>query len=141
LDKVRFIYAKLKGFQFLKGEVMCISKKVINKKTSLSNIIKKWKKMGVRRFSASCILLMVFCSLTLASGTWQRGSFEIHMFSVGQADSQLIVSPAGKTLLSRASAEENRELKAGPKAAWPRITGNHGKYVCGYQLRGYAERC
>lgn len=33
------------------------------------------------------------------SGTWTPGAFEIHIFDVEQGDSQLIVSPSGKTLL------------------------------------------
>jgi len=40
--------------------------------------------------------------LLLAGGTqaqWKPGSFGIYFFAVGQADSQLIVSPSGKTLL------------------------------------------
>ncbi len=32
-------------------------------------------------------------------GTWTPGTFEIHVFDVEQGDSQLIVSPSGKTLL------------------------------------------
>lgn len=96
---MRFLYAKPNGVQLLKGKVMCTSKKVVNKKVSLSNNKRKGKEMGVRRFSASCVLLVVFCSLTLAQDTWTKGTFEIHVFRVGQADSQLIVSPRGKTLL------------------------------------------
>jgi len=33
------------------------------------------------------------------SGMWTPGSFEIHIFDVKQGDSQLIISPSGKTLL------------------------------------------
>ncbi len=33
------------------------------------------------------------------AGTWTPGTFEIHIFDVEQGDSQLIISPTGKTLL------------------------------------------
>ena len=33
------------------------------------------------------------------SGTWVPGTFEVHVFDVEQGDSQLIISPTGKTLL------------------------------------------
>ena len=54
--------------------------------------------MDARQFLRSCVLAVVFCSLVLAQ-TWTQGNFEIHVFQVGQADSQLIVSPTGRTLL------------------------------------------
>jgi beta-lactamase superfamily II metal-dependent hydrolase len=47
----------------------------------------------------SLVVLFVFGSHAVAVGTWTRGNFEIHVFQIGQADSQLIVSPKGKTLL------------------------------------------
>jgi beta-lactamase superfamily II metal-dependent hydrolase len=34
-----------------------------------------------------------------SGGTWTPDTFEIHVFDVGQGDSQLVVSPSGKTLL------------------------------------------
>lgn len=33
------------------------------------------------------------------AGTWVPGTFEVHVFDVEQGDSQLIISPSGKTLL------------------------------------------
>jgi hypothetical protein len=47
----------------------------------------------------SLAVLFVFVSQAVAVGTWTRGNFEIHVFQVGQADSQLIVGPTGRTLL------------------------------------------
>jgi len=47
----------------------------------------------------SLAVLFVFVSHAVAAGTWTRGNFEIHVFQVGQADSQLIVGPTGRTLL------------------------------------------
>lgn len=44
-------------------------------------------------------VLLVFVSHAAAVGAWTQGNFEIHVFNVGQADSQLIVSPTGRTLL------------------------------------------
>ncbi len=44
-------------------------------------------------------LAVIFLSHAVAVGRWTRGNFEIHVFQVGQADSQLIVGPTGRTLL------------------------------------------
>lgn len=54
--------------------------------------------MDIRRTLRSCVLAVLFSSLVLAQ-TWTQGNFEIHVFQVGQADSQLIVGPTGRTLL------------------------------------------
>lgn len=47
------------------------------------------------------VLISVFMLLSaqVAQAAWTQGKFEIYAFDVGQADSQLIVSPSGKTLL------------------------------------------
>jgi len=37
--------------------------------------------------------------VTLAPGTWTPGTLEIHVFNVGQGESQLIIGPTGKTML------------------------------------------
>jgi len=47
----------------------------------------------------SFAVLLVFVSQEVAIGAWTRGNFEIHVFQVGQVDSQLIVGPTGRTLL------------------------------------------
>ncbi len=44
-------------------------------------------------------LAVIFLSHAVAVGRWTRGNFEVHVFQVGQADSQLIVGPTGRTLL------------------------------------------
>ncbi|MCP4262903.1 MAG: hypothetical protein GY774_36140 [Planctomycetes bacterium] len=52
--------------------------------------------MSIRK---SVVLICLFLSTSLFAQTWTQGSFEIHVFQVGQADSQLIVGPTGRTLL------------------------------------------
>ena len=52
--------------------------------------------MSIRK---SVILICLFVPTCLFAQTWTQGSFEIHVFQVGQADSQLIVGPTGRTLL------------------------------------------
>jgi len=52
--------------------------------------------MSIRK---SLVLVCLFAPTTLFGQTWTQGNFEIHVFQVGQADSQLIVGPTGKTLL------------------------------------------
>lgn len=39
------------------------------------------------------------CAIDSSEAKWKLGNFEIHVFNVGQADSQLIISPTGKTML------------------------------------------
>ena len=50
------------------------------------------------KYAASCFFTLLLSSLLIGQ-TWIQGDFEIHVFQVGQADSQLIVSPTGETLL------------------------------------------
>lgn len=38
-------------------------------------------------------------AITLPPGTWVPGTLEIHIFNVGQGESQLIIGPTGKTML------------------------------------------
>lgn len=45
------------------------------------------------------LIICLLVSTSLFAQTWTRGNFEIHVFQVGQADSQLIVGPTGRTLL------------------------------------------
>lgn len=48
------------------------------------------------------VILLVLCFLLFseaAHAAWVSGKFEVYVFDVGQADSQLIVSPTGKTIL------------------------------------------
>ena len=52
--------------------------------------------MSIRK---SVILICLFVPTSLFAQTWTQGSFEIHVFQIGQADSQLIVGPTGRTLL------------------------------------------
>jgi beta-lactamase superfamily II metal-dependent hydrolase len=49
--------------------------------------------------TALVISLALLFASHAAAGTWTPGNFEVHVFQVGQADSQLIVSPTGRTLL------------------------------------------
>jgi beta-lactamase superfamily II metal-dependent hydrolase len=52
------------------------------------------------KFTAFLIsLALLFVSPAAVLGVWTPGNFEIHVFQVGQADSQLIISPTGRTLL------------------------------------------
>lgn len=59
------------------------------------------------RFFKSFLVCLVILSMTFTAGTfipayagtWTPGNLEIHHINVGQADSTLIVSPTGKTLL------------------------------------------
>lgn len=50
---------------------------------------------GHKKVLFICLLL----STSLFAQTWNPGNFEIHVFQIGQADSQLIVGPTGRTLL------------------------------------------
>jgi len=52
--------------------------------------------MSIRK---SVVLICLFVPTSLFAQTWTQGNFEIHVFQVGQADSQLIVGPTGRTLL------------------------------------------
>ena len=52
--------------------------------------------MSIRK---SVVLICLFMPTSLFAQTWTQGNFEIHVFQVGQADSQLIVGPTGRTLL------------------------------------------
>ena len=45
------------------------------------------------------VFLFLLTPHATAEGTWTEGSFEIHVFQIGQGDSQLIVSPSVETLL------------------------------------------
>ncbi len=47
----------------------------------------------------SLTVLLVLVSQATVYGVWTPGNFEIHVFQVGQADSQLIIGPTGRTLL------------------------------------------
>lgn len=68
----------------------------------------------------------------LPAGTWTPGTLEIHIFNVGQGESQLIIGPTGRTILIDLM-EENWNTNA--MATWiaseiRRITGgNHLDYV------------
>ena len=68
----------------------------------------------------------------LPAGTWTPGTLEIHVLNVGQGESQLIISPTGRTLLIGIS-EESWNTNQG--ATWVaseirRITGgSHLDYV------------
>lgn len=44
-------------------------------------------------------LVVLFASPAMVLGVWTPGNFEVHVFQVGQADSQLIIGPTGRTLL------------------------------------------
>jgi len=83
---------------------------------------------------------VIECSPTLGStnnpplpaGTWTPGTLEIHVFNVGQGESQLIIGPTGRTLLIDIN-EESWNTNQG--ATWVaseirRITGSsHLDYV------------
>lgn len=45
---------------------------------------------------ASMCALIVFFLTTGTVAAWTQRKFEIYLFDVGQADSQLILSPSGK---------------------------------------------
>jgi hypothetical protein len=70
--------------------------------------------------------------IPLPTGTWTPGTLEIHVLNIGQGESQLIISPTGKTLLIDV-AEMSWNTDQG--AIWVaseirRITGgNHVDYV------------
>ena len=52
--------------------------------------------MSIRK---SVVLICLFVPTSLFAQTWTQGNFEIYVFQVGQADSQLIIGPTGRTLL------------------------------------------
>lgn len=52
--------------------------------------------MSIRK---SLVFICLFAPTSLFGQTWTQGDFEIHVFRVGQADSQRIVGPTGRTLL------------------------------------------
>ena len=69
-----------------------------------------------RLFLLPTFLLLLFSDIAIAIAQWTPGNFEIHVFDVEQRDSQLIISPTGKTLL----------IDAG-EASWN--TGNGATYI------------
>lgn len=101
----------------------------------------------------SCLFVALFLnSLVVGQKTdisWKSGEFQIHVFDVGQADSQLIVSPSGKTLLIDAGESNwNSKKLAGRVANKLReVMGadfSHLDYVVSTHLHldhiGYAEK-
>lgn len=68
----------------------------------------------IRMLSLVLLLIGVIFSSSVANAAWTTGKFEIYVFDVGQADSQLIVSPTGKTLLIDAG---ERSWNSGTNAA------------------------
>ncbi|MBN2160549.1 MAG: hypothetical protein JW807_14250 [Spirochaetes bacterium] len=63
-----------------------------------------FKKLNARKAGYVSMVIVIAVVMLGAPGgygvaSWGRGTFEIHVFNVGQADSQFIVSPEGKTLL------------------------------------------
>jgi beta-lactamase superfamily II metal-dependent hydrolase len=71
------------------------------KKERRSDMLKKSRSPSVLSMYVLLVLFSAFMLLptTAAVAAWTQGKFEIYLFDVGQADSQLIVSPTGKTLL------------------------------------------
>jgi beta-lactamase superfamily II metal-dependent hydrolase len=102
------------------------------------------------RVISNVFVILLFSSYLVAAGednSWKPGEFQIHIFKVGQGDSQLIISPSGKTLLIDI-AELNWNSKKGTKRVVGKIKDvmgedfNHIDYVVASHLHldhiGYA---
>ena len=95
------------------------------------------------------ILFFSFGNANKAQDNWESGTFQIDVFKVGQGDSQLIVSPTGKTLLIDAG-ELNWNSKKGATYVADKLkevmgdSFNHVDYVVASHLHldhiGYAGK-
>jgi beta-lactamase superfamily II metal-dependent hydrolase len=103
--------------------------------------------MSIRK--SVVLIICLFVPTSLFAQTWTAGNFEIHVFQVGQADSQLIVGPTGRTLLIDVG-ERSWNSTQGARAVAQKIhdvmgaSYNRLDYIVATHLHadhiGYAER-